>query len=84
MKNKKQENNMAIIPQEIIEQKIFIIRGKKVMIDKDLAVLYGVTTFNLNKAMKRNKDRFPEDFMFQLSKDEFQNLIFHFGTSSFQ
>ena len=52
------------------------------MFDKDLAKLYGVTTFNLNKAVKRNIDRFPEDFMFQLTKGEFENLIFHFGISS--
>jgi hypothetical protein len=51
------------------------------MLDKDLAQLYGVTTSNLNKAVRRNTERFPEDFMFQLSKEEFKNLIFHFGTS---
>ncbi len=73
---------MEIVPQEIIESKIIIIRGKKVMLDKDFAALYGVETFNLNKAVKRNIDRFPEDFMFQLSNEEFKNLIFHFGISS--
>jgi len=52
------------------------------MLDKDLAQLYKVTTGNLNKAVKRNALRFPEDFMFQLSKEEFENLIFHFGTSN--
>ncbi len=57
-------------------------REHKVMLDKDLAELYGVETFNLNKAVKRNIDRFPEDFMFQLSKEEFQNLIFQNGISS--
>jgi hypothetical protein len=71
-----------IVPQEIIENKIIFLRGKKVMLDKDLAQLYGVTTTNLNKAVRRNLERFPEDFMFQLSKKEFENLIFHFGTSS--
>lgn len=71
-----------IIPQEVVESKILIIRGKKVMLDKDLAVLYGVETFNLNKAVKRNLDRFPADFMFQLNNEEFKNLIFHFGISS--
>jgi hypothetical protein len=74
--------NMEIIPQELIESKIIIIRGKKVMLDKDLAALYGVETFNLNKAVKRNIDRFPDDFMFPLSNEEFKNLIFHFGISS--
>ena len=72
----------AIVPAEIIEQKILLIRGKKVMLDKDLAGLYGVETFNLNKAVKRNIERFPEDFMFQLTSEEFKNLIFHFGISS--
>ena len=71
-----------IIPQESIETKIIFIRGKKVMLDRDLAQLYGVTTSNLNKAIRRNTERFPEDFMFQLSKEEFENLKFHFGTSS--
>ncbi|OGW22591.1 MAG: DNA-binding protein [Nitrospirae bacterium GWA2_46_11] len=72
----------SMIPQQIIESKILLLRGKKVMLDKDLAVLYGVETRDLNKAVKRNIDRFPEDFMFQLSDEEFKNLIFHFGTSS--
>jgi phage regulator Rha-like protein len=71
-----------IVPQEIIEDKILFLRGKKVMLDKDLATLYGVETFNLNKAVKRNIDRFPEDFMFQLNNEEFKNLKFHFGISS--
>ena len=71
-----------IIPQEIIEGKILFIRGKKVMLDRDLAQLYGVTTGNLNKAVNRNIDRFPEDFMFQLTDEEFKNLKFHFGISS--
>jgi len=71
-----------IVPQEIIETRIIFVRGKKVMLDKDLAQLYGVTTGNLNKSVKRNIERFPEDFMFQLTKEEFKNLIFHFGTSS--
>lgn len=73
---------LAIIPQEIVEGKILFIRGKKVMLDRDLAALYGVETFNLNKAVKRNIDRFPDDFMFQLSSEEFKNLIFHSGISS--
>ena len=59
-----------------------MIRGTKVMLDKDLAELYGVLTGNLNRAVKRNIKRFPEDFMFQLTKEEFDNLIFQFGTSS--
>lgn len=71
-----------LLPQESIEGKIFTIRGKRVMLDRDLAGLYGVATGNLNKAVSRNIERFPEDFMFQLTKEEFKNLIFHFGTSS--
>jgi hypothetical protein len=73
--------NNFIIPDEVISSKIYLIRGKKVMIDKDLAELYGVSTGNLNKAMKRNIKRFPKDFMFQPSQKEFENLKFHFGTS---
>ncbi len=71
-----------LIPAELIERKIFFIRDKKVMLDKDLAELYGVETRDLNKAVKRNIDRFPEDFMFQMTNEEFGNLKFHFGTSS--
>jgi hypothetical protein len=70
-----------MIPQETIEHKILMIRGHKVMLDRDLAALYGVTTFNLNKAVKRNNARFPEDFMFQLSVDEFKSLTFQIGIS---
>jgi ORF6N domain len=73
--------DLAIAPQRI-EETILLIRGQKVMLDRDLAVLYGVTTFNLNKAVKRNLDRFPADFMFQLSAAETENLRFHFGISS--
>jgi hypothetical protein len=76
------ENINVFIPDEIISNKIFLIREVKVMIDKDLAELYGVSTSNLNKAVKRNFKRFPEDFMFQLNKTEFEILIFQFGTSS--
>jgi len=71
-----------LIPIERIESKIYIIRGQKVMIDRDLAELYMVQTRDLNKAVARNLDRFPEDFMFQLTRDEFENLKFQFGTSS--
>ncbi|MGB5156455.1 ORF6N domain-containing protein [Desulfobacterium sp. N47] len=67
---------------EIIATKIHLIRGEKVILDKDLAELYGVSTSILNKAVSRNIDRFPSDFMFALTKDEFSNLKFHFGISS--
>ena len=68
-----------LIPQEQIERKIFLIRGHKVMLDRDLAKLYSVSTSNLNKAVKRNLERFPEDFMFQLTKEEENSLRFQFG-----
>ena len=64
-----------------IQRKIHEIRGYRVILDKDLAQMYEVTTSNLNKAVKRNIDRFPDDFMFQLSNEEF-NLIFQNGISS--
>ncbi len=69
-----------LIPIERIESKIYLIRGQKVMIDKDLAKLYGVKTKNLNKAVSRNTGRFPEDFMFQLTKEEYAALRFQAGT----
>jgi len=62
--------NLVIIPSEKIVNKIYIFRNKKVMLDKDLAELYGVETKVLNQAVKRNIERFPEDFMFQLTRDE--------------
>lgn len=70
-----------VIADEVIISKIYFIRDQKVMLDKDLADLYDVTTGNLNKAVKRNFKRFPGDFMFQLTEAEFKNLIFQNGTS---
>ena len=64
-----------LIPQETIEQKIFLIRHQRVMIDKDLAELYGVATKVLNQAVKRNLKRFPSDFMFPLTKSEKNKLV---------
>ena len=74
-------HSMKLIPQEIIESKILFIHGKKIMIDKDLAKLYGVETKVLNQAIKRNIKRFPEDFMFQLSEEEFKIWKSQFVTS---
>lgn len=74
--------HIRAISTEVIESKILIIRGMKVMLDKDLALLYNIQTRELNKAVNRNKTRFPSDFMFQLTKDEFINLKFQYGTSS--
>lgn len=65
-----------------IKNLIYEIRGLQVMLDSDLAKLYGIETSNLNKAVKRNIARFPEDFMFQLTKEEYENLIFQLGISS--
>ena len=64
-----------LIPQETIESRILIIRGHKVMIDRDLAELYGVSTKRLNEQIKRNINRFPENFMFQLSKQEKEEVV---------
>lgn len=71
-----------IILREAIQTKIIILRGKKVMLDKDLAMLYGVETKMLKRAVKRNIERFPEDFMFELTEDEFKNLRCQFGASN--
>ena len=67
---------------ENIKNLIYTIRGRQVMLDSDVAMLYDYTTKNINKAMKRNIDRFPKDFCFQLTEEEIENLRFHFGTSS--
>jgi hypothetical protein len=72
----------TIVPVEIIATKIVEIRDKKVMIDRDLAMLYGVETRQLTRQVRRNLDRFPQDFMFQLTKSEFINLMCQIGTSS--
>jgi hypothetical protein len=64
-----------LIPTEIIEQRIFLVRGEKVMVDKDLAELYQVTTKVLNQAARRNSDRFPDNFLFQLTEREKDELV---------
>ena len=76
------EKNLPRIPDEVVMQKIYLIRGKNVMFDQDLADLYGVETKRLNEQVKRNLRRFPDDFMFQLSQEEFSNLKSQFATSS--
>ena len=70
-----------VIPNEWIQKRIYLIRNQKVMIDSDLAELYGIETKILNKAVSRNADRFPHDFMIQLSGEEWNSLRFHLGTS---
>ncbi len=72
----------SLIPIETIQNRILIIRGQKVIIDVDLAEIYGVATKVLNQAIRRNIDRFPEDFMFQLNKEEFKILRSQIVTSS--
>jgi hypothetical protein len=69
----KKQNEVAI-PDEVVMNKIYVIRSQKVMLDKDLAELYKVETKQLKRAVRRNADRFPDDFMFELSKEEFDNL----------
>ena len=69
------EMNALIVPEEVIMSKILVVRGVKVMIDSDLAELYGVTTKRLNEQVKRNTKRFPEDFMFQLTGQEKQEVV---------
>jgi len=72
----------SIIPDESILSKIYFIRGKKVMLDRDLAFLYGVETKNLKRQVRRNELRFPEDFMFELNEEEFEDWRRQFGTSN--
>ncbi len=64
----------ALIPPERVERSILLIRGQKVMLDRDLAQLYGVETRTLNQALRRNIDRFPEDFMFRLTREEIMRI----------
>jgi hypothetical protein len=71
----------ALVPRERIEQTILVIRGHRVMLDADLAELYGVETKAFNRAVTRNTERFPDDFMFRLTKKEYEDLRYHFGTS---
>ena len=75
-----EKNKNILIPGEKILSGILFIRGKKVMMDRDLAELYEVETKNLNKAVRRNPERFPSDFMFQLTKKELESSRFQFGT----
>lgn len=67
---------------ETITQRIFVLRERKVLLDADLAALYGVDTRRLNEQVRRNRDRFPQDFIFELTRDEYNNLMSQFATSS--
>jgi len=79
MPKKPSDTAITLISPEQIGQRIYLIRGDKVMLDSDLAALYRVTTGNLNLAVRRNPNRFPEDFMFQLTEGEWDSLILQFA-----
>lgn len=72
----------SLLSEETISNKIYFIRGQKVMLDRDLALLYGVETKRLKEQVKRNLNRFPKDFMFELTKTEFENWRSQFATSN--
>lgn len=78
--NSAEKHDKMAIPNEMIETKIYYVRGKKVMLDKDLAVLYDIDAGQLKRAVRRNIYRFPPDFMFQLQKEEQDSIRCHFGT----
>jgi hypothetical protein len=82
MKKRTSKIDKSLLPVERVEGVILVVRGQKVILDADLAELYGVNTKRLNEQVKRNRDRFPEDFMFRLTKNESENLKSHFATSS--
>ena len=84
MDKKKSAGQEIAISAEVIERKIYLIRGQKVMLDADPAELYHVETKSLNRAVKRNPDRFPVDFMFQATEEEAESLRYHFGASNKQ
>ena len=81
MTTKSSLSSKSLVPVTLVERRIYLIRGNKVMIDTDLAELYGVPTYRLNEAVKRNRRRFPSDFMFQLNKKEAESLTSQFAIS---
>jgi phage regulator Rha-like protein len=78
------KDDLSARPTKHIEECIYTVRGQRIMLDADLAEVYGVETKALNRAVKRNRDRFPDDFAFQLTRQEFTNLKCQIGTSSLQ
>ena len=84
IKMKKKFEEEVLLPDEVILSKIYLIRGKKVMLDRDLAELYKVETKQLKRAVRRNIKRFPDDFMFELSNEELENWRYQFGTSNIE
>jgi hypothetical protein len=77
-----EKKNRVIVSDDILMNKIYIIRDQKVMLDRDLAELYGVETRRLKEQVRRNIDRFPEDFMFELTKEELRDWMSQFATSN--
>jgi hypothetical protein len=77
-----QQARKVMLPVESIAQSIVVLRGQKVLLDSELAALYGVSTRRLNEQVRRNRSRFPADFLFELTAEEFANLKSHFATSS--
>ena len=75
-------SSKGLVPVEVIQSKIVVVRDERIMLDRDLSRLYGVETKQLKRAVRRNKDRFPPDFMFHLTRQEVNDLRCHFGTSS--
>src|SRR5215467_7326873 len=75
-------DTLITVPVERIESSNLSIRGERVIVDADLAKLYGVTTARLNQQVRRNPERFPSDFVFELTKDEYKTLMLHFATSN--
>lgn len=75
-------DDQSLLSEETISNKIYFIRGQKIMLDRDLALLYGIETKRLKEQVKRNISRFPEDFMFELNKKEFENWRSQFATSN--
>jgi phage regulator Rha-like protein len=80
--SKETKKVQLVLPDEVVMNKIYLIRGQKVMLDKDLAEMYGVETKALKQAIRRNMDRFPEDFMFELTKEEMESLRSQIVTSN--
>jgi hypothetical protein len=78
----KNKTGSALVPIEHIAHSIIVLRGHKVLLDADLAALYGVTTTRLNQQVRRNRQRFPTDFLFEVTAEEFPTLKLHFATSS--
>ena len=82
IKEKNMEGNMVLIDEKSIKDRIYTVRGVQVMLDRDIAQLYGVETRRLNEQVKRNHERFPSEFIFQLNKQEFETWKSHFAISN--